>query len=77
METISERFRRFEIGHFSVEYEPRKGRPKSATDDIIVTLAKSKIAEDTRLTQEKIANELGLNIIAVSRNLPDATGDES
>lgn len=72
--TISKWFRRFHTGHFSVEDEPREGRPKSATDDVSVALVKSKIDEDPRLTQEMIAEELGLNAMAVSRILKNNLG---
>lgn len=72
--TISKWFRRFYSGHFSVEDEPREGRPKSATDDVNVALVKSKIDEDPRLTQEMIAEELGLNAMAVSRILKNNLG---
>ena len=74
LKTISKWFRRFQTGHFSVEDEPREGRPKSSTDDVTVALVKSKIDEDPRLTQEMIANELGLNAMAVSRILSNHLG---
>lgn len=67
--TISKWFRRFQTGHFSVEDESREGRPKSSTDDTNVALVKAKIDEDARMTQEMIADELGLNAMAVSRIL--------
>lgn len=72
--TISKWFQRFQTGHFSVEDDPREGRPKSMTDDTNVALVKAIINEDPRLTQEMIGDELGLNAMTVSRILKHHLG---
>lgn len=67
--TISKWYRRFQTEHFSVEADPREGRPNSSTGERNVSLVKAKTDEETTMIQQMIVYELGITAMAFSRIL--------
>lgn len=62
---------RFKTGNFTVQDDPREGRPRTSTDDQNLAAVKAAIDEDGRITQEKLGAMLNIGQEAVSRILSE------
>jgi len=58
--TISRWAERFREGRFSIENDPKSGRPRTSTDDQIVERVLQILQEDRRMTCEEIAHSAGI-----------------
>jgi len=61
----------FKDGRENFEYDPRSGRPISSTNDQNLEVVRAVMAKDRRLNFRMIAEETGLDKIAVHRILTD------
>jgi histone-lysine N-methyltransferase SETMAR len=71
LEMVSKWYRSFQTGHFSVQDDPREGRPRGSTDESNVDAVKAALEEDPRMTVEKLQEGLRIDATSIWRILHD------
>ena len=67
-------YAKFKTKNFSLEDEPREGRPRTATDEQNVAAVKAVIEENPRTTIEQLEQSLGIDATSVGRILHEHLG---
>jgi transposase len=73
--TIKKRAAEFKLGRTSLEYNPREGRPKSATTPEIIEQVHDMILDDRRMKVREIAETIGISKERVGYILQDQCRD--